>query len=215
MRYAASLSVLRNLPPECSVVKMTWTAGTFFFGWMSTGMPRPSSTTSRGTVLVENDGDILGETCQAFIRRVVDDLDQRVVGVDRVGIHAGPMQDRREILENLDVFGGIPVRLSLPSFTSLDYCFSLRERGALARGGRLRPIHPPGAARNSRTAASRSGPSPAADRIDQRQQLIQLRITFRRLWNRFVQGRKLDPTHRRHRHRATPAGAPRPSRTPG
>ena len=46
MRYTASLSVLRNLPPECSVVKITCTAGTFFFGWMSTGMPRPSSITS-------------------------------------------------------------------------------------------------------------------------------------------------------------------------
>ena len=46
IRYAASLSVFLNLPPEWSVVKITCTAGIFFFGWMSTGMPRPSSITS-------------------------------------------------------------------------------------------------------------------------------------------------------------------------
>ena len=31
------------LPPECSVVSTSSTAGIFFCGWMSTGMPRPSS----------------------------------------------------------------------------------------------------------------------------------------------------------------------------
>jgi len=35
-----------NLPPACSMVKATSTAGFFSTGCMSTGMPRPSSSTS-------------------------------------------------------------------------------------------------------------------------------------------------------------------------
>src|SRR3954470_16019325 len=45
MWYTASLD-FENLPPACSMVKATSTAGFFSTGCMSTGMPRPWSSTS-------------------------------------------------------------------------------------------------------------------------------------------------------------------------
>ena len=62
----------------------------------------------RRSVLVQNHRDLAREPGQALVRRVVDHLHQRVIGVDRIGVHPRPVQDRRQILKNLDVFGGIP-----------------------------------------------------------------------------------------------------------
>ena len=58
-------------------------------------------------VFPQRDGDMARKPGQPFVGRVVDDLDQRMVRVDRIGVHAGPVQDGREILENLDVFSGV------------------------------------------------------------------------------------------------------------
>jgi hypothetical protein len=60
-------------------------------------------------VFVERYFDILRESREAFIRGVVDDFDQRVIRVHRVGIHPRAMQDRREILEDFDVLCGVGV----------------------------------------------------------------------------------------------------------
>jgi hypothetical protein len=88
------------------VVKITCTAGIFFLGWMSTGMPRPSSSTLRA-VLVKITDTLVAKPARPSSAGIVDHLDQCLVGIDRIGVHPGPVQDRREILKNLDVFGGI------------------------------------------------------------------------------------------------------------
>src|SRR6185295_16664949 len=63
------------------------------------------------TVLVERHLHTFGETRQTLIRSVIYDFDQSVIRTGRIGIHARPMQDRRQILENLDVFSGVGVWL--------------------------------------------------------------------------------------------------------
>ncbi len=65
----------------------------------------------RRSILVQNDRDFGCEPGQALVCRVVDHLHQRVIGVDRIGVHPRPVQDRRQILKNLDVFGGISAGL--------------------------------------------------------------------------------------------------------
>ena len=61
-------------------------------------------------VLVQGHRDLLREPGEALVSRVVDDLDQRVIRIDRVGVHPRPVEDRRQILEDLDVFGAIGPR---------------------------------------------------------------------------------------------------------
>ncbi len=63
----------------------------------------------RRAVLVEHHFDRLGKSRQAFVGRIVDDLDQRVIRIRRIGVHSGAVQDRGEVLEDLDILGGISV----------------------------------------------------------------------------------------------------------
>ena len=50
------------------------------------------------SVLEQCHRDVAGEAGQALVGRVVDDLDQGVIGVDRVGVHPRPVQNGRQIL---------------------------------------------------------------------------------------------------------------------
>ena len=47
-----------------------------------------------GAVFVQDYFDVLGETRQTFVGSIIDDLDQRVIRVHRVGVHARAMQNR-------------------------------------------------------------------------------------------------------------------------
>ncbi len=62
------------------------------------------------TVFVQHHGDVLGEAGQALVRGIVDHLHQRVIRVGGVGVHPRPVQDRRQILQDLDVFGVVSPR---------------------------------------------------------------------------------------------------------
>ena len=59
------------------------------------------------TILEKCDGYVLCEPSQPFVRRIVDDFDQRMVGIDWIGIHPWPVEDWRKILQDLDVLGVI------------------------------------------------------------------------------------------------------------
>ena len=73
---------------------------------MSTGMPRPLSSTVTDAVDVERDRDVVAEAGQRLVDRVVDDLEDQVVQAALGGVadvHAGALADRLETLEDLDL----------------------------------------------------------------------------------------------------------------
>ena len=98
--------LLSNLPPACSTVSASSTPGIFSVGWMSTGMPRPLSST-----VIELSAWIVTRTVSAvagerFVDRVVDDFVDEVVQSAlgrRADVHARALANRLEALEYLDV----------------------------------------------------------------------------------------------------------------
>jgi len=66
---------LAELGPECSVVRISSSAGRLCLGCMSTGMPRPLSTTvTASPFFVQRDGDRVGEAVDVLVDGVIDDL---------------------------------------------------------------------------------------------------------------------------------------------
>ncbi len=68
-------------------------------------MPRPLSTTSHAAVGQQRDLDAVAVAGQRLVDRVVDDLPDQVVQAalaGRADVHAGPLADRLEALEDLD-----------------------------------------------------------------------------------------------------------------
>jgi hypothetical protein len=59
------------------------------------------------SIFIQGDRYILCKSGEAFVGCVIDNLDQRVVGVDRIGVHAGPMQNRRQVFQYFNIFCGI------------------------------------------------------------------------------------------------------------
>ena len=90
---------------------MTSSALFFVVGCLSTGMPRPSSVTViELPSLCSVDVDVGGEAVHRLVHGVVDDLPDEMVqagGADAADVHAGPLADRLEPLENGDVFCGV------------------------------------------------------------------------------------------------------------
>ena len=81
---------------------MTSAAETPSSGWISTGMPRPSSVTVMDSIGVDGDRDVGAVTRQRFVDGVVDDLEDHVVQAGAVigvaDVHAGALSDRVEAL---------------------------------------------------------------------------------------------------------------------
>ena len=99
-----------NLPPACSTVSTTSTAGrrSFAPGIGLTGMPRPLSKHAHRPIVVDRDDDLVGEPSHGLVDGVVDDLVDEVVQTASAGgadVHAGALADRFEPLEDLDVAG--------------------------------------------------------------------------------------------------------------
>ena len=83
----------------------TSTAGFFSTGCMSTGMPRPLSVTRDAAVVLQHDVDAGGVARHRLVDGVVHDLLDQVVQTALTGgadVHAGPLADRLETLENGD-----------------------------------------------------------------------------------------------------------------
>ena len=97
-----------NLPPACSTVSTTSTAGRCSFSMIATGMPRPLSATVTelsGWIVTAT---VVAVTGQRLVDRVVDDLVDEVVQSARPGradVHARALADRLEPLEDGDVLG--------------------------------------------------------------------------------------------------------------
>ena len=95
-----------NLPPACRIVSTTSTVDFFSIGWMSTGMPRPLSTKRTPPSAQDRHLDVVAVAGERLVDGVVDDLVDQVVQSARTGradVHAGPLANRFESLENLDV----------------------------------------------------------------------------------------------------------------
>ena len=130
-----------NLPPACSMVSATSTPGFFSFGCMSTGMPRPLSMTRTPPSASSDDVDRVAVAGQRLVDRVVHDLPDQVVQAalaGRADVHAGPLADRLEALQDGDRRGAVVLLASAlpPSVT-----FSRQPRRSDARrglGGRTR-----------------------------------------------------------------------------
>ena len=76
----------------------------------STGMPRPLSSTRHAAVGEQRDGDAGAEAGHRLVDGVVDDFPDEVVETGQTGgsdVHAGPLADRVETLQNLDVLGAV------------------------------------------------------------------------------------------------------------
>ena len=77
---------------------------------MSTGMPRPLSVTVTRVVGVDGDLDVVGLAGERLVDRVVHDLVDEVVEpalARRADVHAGPLADGLEALEDRDVLGAV------------------------------------------------------------------------------------------------------------
>ena len=72
-------------------------------------------------VLKQHHGDVFREAREAFIRGIVDRLDQRMVGVGQVVLHPRPVQDRRQILQDLDVLGVVSPRFCCHKVSATTY----------------------------------------------------------------------------------------------
>ena len=73
-------------------------------------MPRPLSSTRQPPSASERDADAGAEARHRLVDRVVDDLPDEVVETGQTGgsdVHAGPLADRVEALQDLDVFGAV------------------------------------------------------------------------------------------------------------
>ena len=79
--------------------------------WMSVGMPRPLSKTVTEPSAIERHLDAVGMAGQRLVDGVVDHLVDHVVEARAVvgvaDIHARPLADRVEALQDLDRFGAI------------------------------------------------------------------------------------------------------------
>jgi hypothetical protein len=83
---------------------------------MSTGMPRPSSTTVIGVVRMDRDLDVRAVAGERLVHRVVDDLVDEVVQAARAGradVHARPLAHGLQALQDLDLTGRVVVLLRL------------------------------------------------------------------------------------------------------
>ena len=101
-----------NLPPACSLVKTTSTPDSPVFGSLSTGMPRPLSWTSAEPSGCSVTSILVQSPASASSTRVVDDLPQAVhepAGVGGADVHARPLADRLEPLEDEQVLGVVGV----------------------------------------------------------------------------------------------------------
>ena len=100
------------MPPACSTVSTT-SAADRPLSCMSTGMPRPSSTTVTEPSMWIVTSTLRAEPGQRFVDRVVDDLVDEVVQartgpVDPMYI-AGPLPDGFEAFEDFDFVGAVVV----------------------------------------------------------------------------------------------------------
>ena len=79
--------------------------------WMSVGMPRPLSVTVHRAVGVQRHRHLVGVAGQRLVDRVVDDLVDHVVQARAVvgvaDIHARPLADGIQPLQNLDGIGAV------------------------------------------------------------------------------------------------------------
>jgi hypothetical protein len=78
-------------------VRISSTPGIFSFGWMSTGMPRPSSATC-SEPSKQRDIDALAVAGERLVDAVVDDLVGEMIRPTGVGVHAGTATHRVETL---------------------------------------------------------------------------------------------------------------------
>ena len=104
------------MPPACSMVRTTCTAGIFspLMTLSSTGMPRPSSTTviELSTWMVTSIR--VAWPRQRLVDRVVDDLIDQVMQsllAGRADIHGRAQAHGRQAFENRNVFSRIPATL--------------------------------------------------------------------------------------------------------
>ena len=72
--------------------------GGFFLGFVHIDRDAPAVILDGGrTVLVERHRNLGRKPRQTLVGGIVDRLDKGVIGIDRVGVHPRPMQDRREV----------------------------------------------------------------------------------------------------------------------
>ncbi len=79
--------------------------GIFSSGWMSTGMPRPSSETSQLPSGCSTTSMLLGMAGERFVDGVVDDFLRQMVRARGVGVHAWAAFDRIQAGEDFDIGG--------------------------------------------------------------------------------------------------------------
>ena len=106
-----------NFPPACSRVSTTSAADMPSSGWMSVGMPRPSSRTVTLPSPFSTSSTVRGKTRLRLVHRVVDDLERHVMQARAVigvaDIHAGAATHRIEALQDRNGRGVIGVRIRL------------------------------------------------------------------------------------------------------
>ena len=79
-------------------------------GWISTGMPRPLSSTVTMLSSEMVDGDAVAEAGHGLVDAVIDDLINQVVQaalVGRADVHAGALAHGLQPFQHLDIGGGI------------------------------------------------------------------------------------------------------------
>ena len=96
-----------NLPPACRRVRINSTPLIFSLGWMSTGMPRPSSSTWQEPSLNKVTSMCVAMAGERLIDAVVDDFVRQMIRARGVGVHARAPAHRVQAAQHLDVGGGI------------------------------------------------------------------------------------------------------------